>query len=92
MEEINKPPPKTLSEKWDDLPSGAHAGVFIGAAAVGAMLIAGFIFFVIRQRRKGRLEHALDDSNWNNERNEMSNVQSDWRQSEWRHKGYAPVN
>lgn len=95
VEEINKPPPKSLSEKWDDLPTGAHVGVFIGAAAAGAMLIAGFIFFIIRQRRKGRLEHALDDTNWNNERNErneMSNPQADWRQSEWRHKGYSQVN
>ncbi|PKY08286.1 concanavalin A-like lectin/glucanase [Aspergillus campestris IBT 28561] len=95
VEEINKPPPKSLSEKWDDLPTGAHAGVFVGAATVGAMLIAGFIFFIIRQRRKGRLEQALDDTNWNNERTErteMSNAQSDWRQSEWRHKGYSQVN
>lgn len=69
--------------------------MFIGAAAVGAMLIAGFIFFFIRQRRKGRLEQALDDTNWNNERperTEMSNAQSDWRQSEWRHNGYSQVN
>ncbi|KAL4765478.1 glycoside hydrolase family 16 protein [Aspergillus foveolatus] len=90
-EEISKPPPKSLSEKWDDLPSGAKAGVYVGAAAAGAILLALFIIFFIRQRKKGRLEHALDDAKFNNERNEMNNYQSSWKQSEWRNGGYQPV-
>lgn len=90
--ELNKPPPKSLSEKWDELPTGAKAGVGIGAGAVGAIGIAAFILYCIRQRRKGRLEHALDDSNWNQDRAEMSNFQSDWKQSEFRNKGYQPVS
>ncbi|KAL4962409.1 glycoside hydrolase family 16 protein [Aspergillus stella-maris] len=90
-EEITKPPPKSLSEKWDDLPSGAKAGVYVGAAAAGAILLALFIFFFIRQRKKGRLEHALDDNKFNNERNEMNSFQNNWKQSEWKNGGYQPV-
>ncbi|KAL4879654.1 concanavalin A-like lectin/glucanase domain-containing protein [Aspergillus karnatakaensis] len=90
-EEISKPPPKSLSEKWNDLPGGAKAGVYAGAAGVGAILLALFIFFYIRQRKKGRLEHALDDAKWATERNEMNNFQSNWKQSEWKHGGYKAV-
>ncbi|GFF49960.1 probable glycosidase crf1 [Aspergillus udagawae] len=85
-------PPKSLSEKWTELPSGAKAGVYIGAGCVGAAMLAGFIFFFIAQRKKGRLEHALEDAKWANERTEMSTFQNDWKQSEWKHKGYQPVN
>ncbi|OJJ60704.1 hypothetical protein ASPSYDRAFT_87282 [Aspergillus sydowii CBS 593.65] len=92
LEEINKPPPKSLSDKWNDLPTGAKAGVYIGAAAAGSILLALFIFFFIRQRRKGRLEHALGENKFNNERNEMNNFQNNWKQSEWRHGGYQPVH
>lgn len=91
VEEINKPPPKSLNDKWNDLPSGAKAGVYIGAAAGGSVLLALFIFFFIRQRRKGRLEHALGENKFNNERNEMNNFQDNWKQSEWKHGGYQPV-
>ncbi|KAF9892974.1 hypothetical protein FE257_000566 [Aspergillus nanangensis] len=87
VEEINKPPEKSLSEKWDEIPNGGKIGVYVGAAAVGAMLIALFIFFCIRKRRQGRLEHALGDAQYNTERTEMNNFQSDWKQSEWNHKG-----
>ncbi|KAL4921839.1 concanavalin A-like lectin/glucanase domain-containing protein [Aspergillus aurantiobrunneus] len=91
LEEINKPPPKSMSEKWDELPQGAKVGVYVGAAAGGSILLALFIFFFIRQRKKGRLEHALDDSKFNAERTEMNDFQSNWKQSEWRHGGYQPV-
>ncbi|KKK15791.1 hypothetical protein P175DRAFT_0526505 [Aspergillus ochraceoroseus IBT 24754] len=90
--EINKPPPKSLAEKWAELPTGAKVGVSCGAAAAGILLIVGFILFFINQRKKGRLEHALDDAKWTTERTEMNNFQTDWKQSEWNHKGYQPVN
>lgn len=92
MTELNKPPPKSLAEKWDDLPKGAKAGVGIGAAAVAVMGIAGFIVYCVRQRRKGRLERALGETQYNPERTEMSDFQGDWKQSEFRHKGYQQVN
>ncbi|KAL4810095.1 concanavalin A-like lectin/glucanase domain-containing protein [Aspergillus unguis] len=91
QKEINKAPEKSLSEKWDDLPSGAKAGVYVGAAAAGSILLALFIFFYIRQRKKGRLEHALADDKFNSERNEMNNFQNNWKQSEWKNGGYQPV-
>ncbi|KAL2835020.1 concanavalin A-like lectin/glucanase domain-containing protein [Aspergillus cavernicola] len=91
VEEINKAPPKSLADKWNDLPSGAKIGVYAGSAAAGAILLALLAFFVIRQRKKGRLEHALDDAKWANERTEMNDFQSNWKQSEWKHGGYRPV-
>lgn len=92
MEEINKPPPKSLSEKWHDLPTGAKVGIGCGAAAAGIIAIAAFVIFFVRQRRKGRLEKALGDTQYTPDRTEMNNYNSDWRQSEWRRSGYQPVH
>lgn len=86
--ELNKPPPKSLSEKWNGMATGAKAGIGIGAGAGGCILLALLVLFFVRQRRKGRLEHALEDNKYNTDRTEMSNFQSDWAQSEFRHKGY----
>ncbi|RAH43733.1 glycoside hydrolase family 16 protein [Aspergillus brunneoviolaceus CBS 621.78] len=91
--ELNKEPEKTLAQKWAELPTGAKIGVYAGSAAVGAMLLAAFILFFVRQRKKGRLEHALDDAKWNTERTEMDSFQQNWKQTEWRSKsGYKPVS
>ncbi|KAJ5555204.1 Concanavalin A-like lectin/glucanase subgroup [Penicillium sp. DV-2018c] len=92
LTELNKPPAKSLSEKWDDLGQGAHIGVYIGAAVVAAICVAGLVFFCLRQRRKGRLEKALENDVTMDNRNENNNFQNDWRQSEWKqHGGYQQV-
>lgn len=89
---MNKPEAKSLSEKWDDLGKGAHIGVYIGAAVVAAICIAAFLFFCLRQRRKGRLENALGNNPVPLTHDEMQNFQKDWRQSEWRQtRGYQQV-
>ncbi|OGE49639.1 hypothetical protein PENARI_c020G07007 [Penicillium arizonense] len=92
LTELNKPPAKSLAEKWDDLGQGAHIGIYCGAAGAGVLAIAAFLIFCLRQRRKGRLEHALDDSRYAENRTEMQNFQNDWKQSEWKHGGYQQVN
>lgn len=93
LEELNKPADKSLSEKWDDLGQGAHIGVYIGAAVAGAICIAAFLFFCLRQRRQGRLENALGSNPVPLNRDEMQNFQKDWRQSEWKQNGgYQQVN
>lgn len=92
VDELNKEPEKSLAEKWADLPTAAKTGVYCGAAAAGVLLIAGAALYFVRQRKKGRLEYALDDAKWNTERNEMNNLQTTWKASEWGNKGYQPVN
>ncbi|KAJ5372484.1 Concanavalin A-like lectin/glucanases superfamily [Penicillium concentricum] len=93
QEELEKPEPLSLSEKWDNLGEGAHIGVYIGAAVAAALLIAAFLFFCLRQRRKGRLENALGNNPVPLNRDEMQNFQKDWRQSEWKQNGgYQQVN
>ncbi|KAJ5396767.1 hypothetical protein N7509_004880 [Penicillium cosmopolitanum] len=92
LDELNKPPKKSLSEKWDDLGTGAHVGVYVGASAAGVLLIAGFMLWCLRQRRKGRLEYALDDARYTNERTDAQNFQNDWKQTEWRNSGYRQVS
>ncbi|CAL5866268.1 uncharacterized protein PFLUO_LOCUS475 [Penicillium psychrofluorescens] len=89
-------PPESLSEKWDDLPEGAHIGVYCGAAAAGALVVVAVGLYCLKQRRRGRLEHALDDARYNTERNEMETYQNDWKQTEWsstsiRHNGYQAM-
>ncbi|KAJ5692455.1 hypothetical protein N7462_001878 [Penicillium macrosclerotiorum] len=92
LNELNKPPAKSLAEKWDDLGEGAHIGIYCGAAAAGVLAIAGFLIWCLRQRRKGRLEHALDNSRYAEERTEMQNYQNDWKQTEFKNSGYSKVH
>ncbi|KAJ5153070.1 extracellular glycosidase [Penicillium canariense] len=91
LEELNKAPAKSLAEKWDDLGNTAHIGIYSGAAAAGVLAIVALGLCCMRQRRKGRLEHALDDSRHAAERTEMQNFQNDWKQTEWKHNGYSKV-
>lgn len=80
-----------MADKWNALGTGAHIGVYCGAAAAGALIFVALGLFCLRQRRKGRLEHALDDTRYTNERTEMENYQNDWKQTEWKHNGYHQV-
>ncbi|KAJ5780582.1 hypothetical protein N7457_005742 [Penicillium paradoxum] len=92
LEELNKPEPKSLSEKWEELGQGAHIGIYAGAASAVVLAIIGFLFFCLRQRRKGRLENALTEAPAGENRNEMQAFQNDWRQSEWKNGGYQQVH
>ncbi|KAJ5153668.1 Concanavalin A-like lectin/glucanases superfamily [Penicillium coprophilum] len=90
--QINKQPAKTLSQKWDDLGSGAHIGVYCGAGVAAALLLGAFIFYCLKQRRSGRLQRALHDGEYNAELTTLEQSKLRWRQSELRSKGsYQPV-
>lgn len=91
LEELNKPPPKSTAEKWAEVPTAAKVGIYCGAAAGGIILIVGFVFFFIKQRQRGRLEHALNDAKWNGDRTDLTSFQPEWKQTEVRHNGYQPV-
>ncbi|KAJ5118793.1 Concanavalin A-like lectin/glucanase subgroup [Penicillium atrosanguineum] len=90
LNDINNPP-KSLAEKWDDLGTGAHAGVYVGAAAAGTLVLVALGLYCVRKRRQGRLEQALGNDQYDNDRNEMQNYQNDWKASEWRTSGYHQV-
>ncbi|KAI1655894.1 glycoside hydrolase family 16 protein [Daldinia decipiens] len=59
FENINKEPEKSLSEKWNDLPSGTKSGVYAASGGVGAILLVALIFYYFKQRRRGQQEAAL---------------------------------
>lgn len=92
LQELNKPPPESLAQKWANLPSTTRIGILAGVGSFGALAVISFFWFCLRQRKKGRLEHALEDAKYNAERTEMLNYQSSWKQSEFRHGGYTKVN
>ncbi|XXH03200.1 hypothetical protein Hte_009597 [Hypoxylon texense] len=71
VENINKVPEKSLSEKWNDLPSGTKSGVYAGAGGVGALLFLGLAVYYVKQRRRGKQEAALAAQRMEQERVEM---------------------
>ncbi|PYI34957.1 concanavalin A-like lectin/glucanase [Aspergillus indologenus CBS 114.80] len=90
--EINKTPKKTLAQKWADLPTAAHVGVYCAAAVVAAAAVAAFVLYCIRQRRQGRLERALAASPPSPvQSTQMDTYKTQWRQSEWGRRGYRNV-
>ncbi|KAI8952164.1 concanavalin A-like lectin/glucanase domain-containing protein [Xylaria longipes] len=58
-ETINKPPEKSLSQKWADLPESARIGVYAAAGAVGGLLFIALAVYYFKQRRRGQREAAL---------------------------------
>lgn len=56
LDALNKQPDKSTSEKWNDLPTGAKAGVYAGGGAVGALALGTLLWYYIRQRRIGAAE------------------------------------
>ncbi|OTB02832.1 glycoside hydrolase family 16 protein [Hypoxylon sp. CI-4A] len=58
-ENLNKVPEKTLSEKWNDLPSSTKSGIYAAAGGVGAIAFGLLAFYYIKQRRSGKQEAAL---------------------------------
>lgn len=72
VDNINKEPEKSLSEKWDELPQGTKTGVYIGASALGVALFLALIFYYIKQRRRGAREAAIEAHESERERVEMN--------------------
>ncbi|KAJ5747726.1 uncharacterized protein N7511_009422 [Penicillium nucicola] len=91
--EINKKAAETLAQKWDDLGTGAHIGVYVGASVAGALIIGAFAWFCFRQRRDGRLQRALHDGQSEAELTTLAENKMRWRQSELfrQNQKYQPV-
>ncbi|KFH45581.1 glycosidase-like protein [Hapsidospora chrysogenum ATCC 11550] len=53
---IHQKPEKTLNDKFNDLPQAAKIAIYAGGAAVAAAILAGLIFYCIKQRRRGAQE------------------------------------
>jgi hypothetical protein len=91
QQEINKTPSKTLAQKWAALSEGAHIGVYCGAAAAGVIVFGAFGWWCQRQRKKGRLQRALDNGQSGEELKKLEAYKLQWRQSEWGQKSYQQV-
>lgn len=78
-ENINRQPEKSLSEKWNDLPSSTKSGVYAAAGGVGALLFVALAFYYIRQRRRGKQEAALLAQRQEQERVELERFKKEGR-------------
>ncbi|KAI0173686.1 glycoside hydrolase family 16 protein [Hypoxylon sp. FL1284] len=79
VENINRQPEKSLSEKWDDLPSSTKTGVYAAAGGVGALLFIGLIFYYLKQRKRGKQEAALAAQRQEQERVELERFKKEGR-------------
>ncbi|KAI1411340.1 glycoside hydrolase family 16 protein [Hypoxylon sp. FL1857] len=79
FENINRQPEKSLSEKWNDLPSSTKAGVYAAAGGVGALLFIALAFYYIKQRRRGKQEAALLAQRQEQERVELERFKKEGR-------------
>ncbi|KAI1445552.1 glycoside hydrolase family 16 protein [Annulohypoxylon stygium] len=79
VENINKQPEKSLSEKWNDLPSSTKNGVYAAAGGVGAIAFIALVVFGLRQRRRGKQEAALLAQRQEQERVELERFKREGR-------------
>ncbi|KAF3483424.1 extracellular cell wall glucanase Crf1/allergen Asp F9 [Arthroderma uncinatum] len=83
--EINKPPAKSLAQRWRELPSAAKIAIFAsigGAVLLGMGVIA---FCCVKQRRVGRREFSMENSKFVEDQNNVMAMRT-----QWSHK-YKPV-
>lgn len=75
-EAINRKPviEKSFNEKFNDLPQAAKIAIYAGGAAVAAAMLAGLIFYCIKQRRRGATEARLADERTHNDRLELEGM------------------
>lgn len=71
MDVMNTPPPKSLAEKWNDLPSTAKIAIYASAAGLGGILLIAALFYCIRQRRRGAREARAAEARAEAERLEL---------------------
>ncbi|KAI1645816.1 glycoside hydrolase family 16 protein [Daldinia loculata] len=79
FENINKEPEKSLSDKWNELPSGTKSGVYAAAGGVGAILLVALIFYYFKQRRRGQQEAALAAQRLEQDRVELERFKKEGR-------------
>ncbi|KAI1176460.1 concanavalin A-like lectin/glucanase domain-containing protein [Nemania sp. FL0916] len=78
-ETINKPPEKSLSEKWAELPNGTKIGIYAAAGTVGGLLFLALAVYAIKQRRRGQKEAALAAKMQEQERVELEQFKKSGR-------------
>ncbi|WEW61039.1 hypothetical protein PRK78_006528 [Emydomyces testavorans] len=76
--EASKPPPKTFSQKWNDLPAGTKGAIFASIGGVVAVGLAVIAFCCIRQRRAGRKEYNLENSKFVSEQDNNMALRRQW--------------
>lgn len=77
-EEVQKPPPKSLSQKWAELPNGAKIAIYCSIAAVVALGISIMAFCCVKQRRLGRKEYSLEQSKFLSDQDNNVTLRSNW--------------
>lgn len=65
---------KSFNEKFNDLPEAAKIAIYAGGATVAAVLLAGLIFYCIKQRRRGASEAKLAEERARNDRLELEGL------------------
>ncbi|KAH6855443.1 concanavalin A-like lectin/glucanase domain-containing protein [Chaetomium sp. MPI-CAGE-AT-0009] len=70
-EVMNKAPEKSLSEKWNDLPSGSKIAIYSSVAGFFGLLLFTGLFYCIRQRRRGAREAKAAEARAEAERLEL---------------------
>ncbi|KAI1801545.1 glycoside hydrolase family 16 protein [Daldinia bambusicola] len=78
-ENLHKEPEKSLSDKWNDLPSGTKSGIYAAAGVVGALLFGALAFYYFKQRRRGQKEAALAAQRLEQDRVEMERFKREGR-------------
>ncbi|KLU83023.1 extracellular cell wall glucanase Crf1 [Magnaporthiopsis poae ATCC 64411] len=62
---------KSVSDRWNELSSGAKTGVYVGSAAFVALIAGSLLFYFLRQRKRGQEESRLAAEREERERVEL---------------------
>ncbi|KAK2744358.1 hypothetical protein FQN57_004252 [Myotisia sp. PD_48] len=78
QEEVTKPPPKSISQRWAELSTGAKAAIFGSIGGAFLFGIALMAFCCVKQRRAGRREFNNENSKFVDDQNKNMALRSQW--------------
>lgn len=87
-QKIHAPPPLTVRQRWNQLPTGAKIAIVCGSVAVAAILLGILTYCCIKRRKQGRKERALLDAQWDRDEAELLEHKRRWANGEY---GKGPI-
>ena len=78
-DELNRPPPKNVAQRWAGLSTGAKIAIYVSIVAVVLAIIGISTICCISQRRAGRKEKAVADARWEKDHAESMAYRAEFR-------------
>ena len=86
---LSEPPPKSLKQRWSDLPTGAKIAVYASICAFIALVLGSWVFCCVKHRRAGKREGASENAAFEKDTAELMAYRMEMARSRSNYSEYA---